>query len=176
MTPRPGPGAMTDFPMHSSFVAELSARHHAIRLAWERKLRTEPITSPLANPDTLVLLMDRTLEELLATLAERALGRGAAAGTARGLRTGCLCGLNPLLAYFRVGATVVATVAGMDPVPLPGLDPTEHAACVQETLAELQTIAQREIRSFCAMCQTEIARGGRHTVGNLSSLTAQAGA
>ena len=104
------------------------------------------------------------------------MGRTPGTGANRGVCTGCICGLNPLLAYFRVGASVIATMAGLGASHHPGHDPAEQAQCVQETLAELQTIAQREIRAFCAMCQTEIARGGRHTVNSPSPLTAQAGA
>ena len=159
--------------MHSSFVAELSARRPAIKHAWERKLRIEPITSPLANPDTLVLLMDRTLEELQAAVA--ALAQGRSASHTRGLRSGCLCGLNPLLAYFRVGATVLATVASLGAARCPELDAAGFNTCVQETLAEFQGIAQREIRAFCAMCQTELARGGKPAPGSLIHATAQAG-
>jgi hypothetical protein len=160
--------------MQSSFVAELTTRRHAVKHAWERKLRNEPITSPLANPDTLVLLMDRTIDELLATIAAAAMGQ-AGAGHSRGLRSGCLCGLNPLLAYFRVGATVIATVAALGAARCPELDEDEFAACVQETLAEFQAIAQREIRAFCAMCQTEIARGGRPAPSHQGIFAARAG-
>jgi len=159
--------------MHRSFVAELAARRPALKHAWERKLRAEPITSPLANPDTLVLLMDHTLDDLLAALAPLVLGSGA--GHGRGLRAGCLCGLNPLLAYFRVGATVLATVSGQAAARCPELDAADFAACQQEAQAEFQALAQSEIRAFCAMCQTELARGGKPAPGSQIHATAHAG-
>lgn len=152
--------------MHPSFVAELRARHPALRLAWERKLRHEPITSPLANPDTLVLLMNRTLTELTAALEKRCLHEPAQLpSAARTLRSGCLCGLNPLLAYFRVAGSVLPAVMSASADRCPELGAVEFAACLQELLAELHTLAQDEIRSFCAMCQTEIVRGGKLATG-----------
>ncbi len=146
--------------MHRSFVAEFAARRPAIKHAWERKLRLEAVTSPLANPDTLVLLMDRTLDDLHEALGNRCLA--AIPPPARAMRTGCLCGLNPLLAYFRVAASVIPTVMSQGADRCPALSASTYAACLQETLAVIQATAHEEIRSFCAMCQTEIAHGTRH--------------
>jgi hypothetical protein len=148
--------------MHRSFVAELAARRPALKMAWERKLRHEPITSPLANPDTLVLMMDRTLDALEAALRKRCVDAPPAPPT-RGVRTGCLCGLNPLLAYFRVAASVLSTQMSSGANRCPELGAIGFASCLPEMIGELQLLAQEEIRSFCAMCQTEIVRGGKST-------------
>ncbi len=150
--------------MHRSFVAELAARRPALKTAWERKLRHEPITSPLANPDTLVLMMDRTLDALETALRKRCADSPPPAAPMRGMRTGCLCGLNPLLAYFRVAANVLATQMCSGADRCPELGAVGFASCLQEMLGELQLLAQEEIRSFCAMCQTEIVRGGKTTI------------
>ena len=147
--------------MHRSFVAEFAARRAAIKHAWERKLRCEPVTSPLANPDTLVLLMDRTLEDLAAALSLRCRAPGPEPLPSRPLRAGCLCGLNPLLAYFRIAASVLPGVMAPRSERFQDLDTAGYAACLQELHAELQTLASVEIRSFCATCQTEIVRDGR---------------
>jgi len=152
--------------MHRSFVAELAARRPALKLAWERKLRHEPITSPLANPDTLVLMMDRTLDELEAALRKRCSAPVPPPSPIRGIRTGCLCGLNPLLAYFRVAANVLSTLMSSGADHCPELGAIGFAGCLQEMIGELHLLAQEEIRSFCAMCQTEIVRGGKTTIGS----------
>ncbi len=147
--------------MQGSFLAELALRRPAIKQAWERRLRKEPITSPLANPDTLVLLMDRTLDELQRALASlQPLPPPQAAP--RPIRSGCLCGLNPLLAYFRVAASVLPAQMCIGADRCPDLSAGDYAICMQEMLGQLQVIASEEIRAFCAMCQTEIAQGGRH--------------
>lgn len=163
--------------MHRSFVAEFAARRPAIKLAWERKLRKEPITSPLANPDTLVLLMDRTLDELAAVLAARCeapAGSGVAL-PGRPLRGGCLCGLNPLLAYFRVLAGVLPAVLAGGAAACPQLGAAAFAACTQELLGELQGVAAEEIKAFCATCQTEIMRGSRSLAAAGPAAVATAG-
>jgi hypothetical protein len=152
--------------MHRSFVAELSARRPALKMAWERKLRHEPITSPLANPDTLVLMMDRTLDELESALRKRCVDSTPPTSPMRGMRAGCLCGLNPLLAYFRIGANVLSTLMSNGADRCPELGALGFAGCLQEMIGELHLLAQEEIRSFCAMCQTEIARGGKTTIGS----------
>ncbi len=155
--------------MHRSFVAELLARRAPIKQAWERRLRHEPVTSPLANPDTLVLLMDRTLDELGAALTQRCRETpGDATAPNRGLRAGCLCGLNPLLAYFRVAASVLPSVMCAAADRCPELSAAEFATCLQVMQTELNLLAQCEIRSFCAMCQTDIARGGRMPAGSIA--------
>lgn len=152
--------------MHPSFIAELRARHPALKLAWDRKLRHEPITSPLANPDTLVLMMNRTLSELVVALEKRCMEPAPAPSAVRTLRSGCLCGLNPLLAYFRVAGSVLPAVMSAGADRCPELGAVEYAVCLQELLAELHILAQDEIRSFCAMCQTEIVRGGKLAAGS----------
>lgn len=151
--------------MQQCFVAELSGRRHVLRGAWERKLRAEPVTSPLANPDTLVLLMDRTLDELLTELRKRCApqaGLETNNGSVRAPpRGGCLCGLNPLLAYFRVGAAVLSANCLRADFRRAVPDETAFNRCLAEAMMVWQTIAQREIRSFCNLCQTEISRAGR---------------
>ena len=148
--------------MHRSFVAELAARRATIKQSWERKLRHEPVTSPLANPDTLILLMDHTLDDLGAALAQRCRTPAPESGTNRLPRgIGCVCGLNPLLAYFRVAASVLPTVMAAGADHCSELDAAAYAGCLQEMQAELHGLAAEEIRDFCATCQTEIARGGR---------------
>ena len=161
--------------MHRSFVAEFTARRPSIRQAWERRLRLEPVTSALANPDTLVLLMDRTLDELGRALAARCANAGPCPPT-RPTRPGCLCGLNPLLAYFRVAASVIPAAMSESANHCPSLDARAYAGCLQETLATIQTIAHEEVRAFCAMCQTAIARSVRLPPGTDAAPFANASA
>ncbi len=163
--------------MHRVFVAELAARRAAIKQTWERKLRGEPVTSPLANPDTLVLLMDRTLEDLAAALSLRCrASAGEPTPPSRAQRSGCLCGLNPLLAYFRVAAGVLPSVMASTGEGVAELGATEYAGCIQEMLSELHNLAADEIRAFCATCQTDIARGGRSALSGSIAITAQGAA
>lgn len=143
------------------FAEELRTRRQAIRASWERRLRSETVISPLANPDTLVLMMDRTLDELFATLLQAANGDIAPRTKSKRAQSGCLCGLNPLLAYFRTCASAICTTADCGRVAVTGIDAMAAGQCLDETLIRLREIAQREIAAFCAICQSEISVGKR---------------
>jgi len=147
--------------MLPAFAEELRARRSWIKDAWERRLRRESVTSPLANPDTLVMMMERTLDELFDAV-ERSTQAGHE-GKARATRdkTGCLCGLNPLLAYFRTLATTLCTLGAADGRQFLGGDAAATARCIDCTIETLREIARRDVASFCAVCQSELSVGPR---------------
>jgi len=147
--------------MLPGFAEELRARRQIIKSAWERRLRSESVTSALANPDTLVMMMDRTFDELLASIAESShSGRGARDHFKR-TGTGCLCGLNPLLAYFRTFAITLCGVVEAGGKPFAVMPPESLALCLDETLLVLREIAQRDVAAFCAVCQSQLSAGHR---------------
>ena len=135
--------------VQTEFLWAFEAQRPAIRANWEHLLRIERINSPLANPDTLVHLLDLTLNELFqglrAGLPRRHSGRVQEAH--------CPCGRNPLLAYFAAGrqalreALVVAQAATST---LSADDRDEALARLDQVFGQ---IARREIESFCAICQ-----------------------
>lgn len=147
--------------MLPAFAEELRARRPWIKDAWERRLRRESVTSPLANPDTLVMMMERTLDELLEALEKT--GEASSECKPRGTRDriGCLCGLNPLLAYFRTLATTLCSVGTADGRPFTCGDPAHASRCIDLTIETLREIARRDIASFCAVCQSELSVGHR---------------
>ena len=60
--------------MQSHLLSALRAQHQQIRSRWTALLHVEPVSTPLANPNALVHLLDWTLEEIyrgLGTLAAR---------------------------------------------------------------------------------------------------------
>lgn len=107
------------------------------------------MNSPLANPDTLVHLLDTTLNEVFSTLR---------IWSARRLHTRhaephCPCGRNPLLAYFSAGRQALREGLVLAQVLAPGLTAPqrdEALTCLEQVFSH---IAQREIQSFCAICQ-----------------------
>jgi len=143
------------------FADELQERRPAIKDAWERRLRRESVTSPLANPDTLVMMMERTLDELFATLASSHLHGHEHRTRSTRDRTGCLCGLNPLLAYFRTLASTLCALGATDGKSFGVLSPDSVAQCLEFTLETLREIARRDIAAFCSVCQSEISAGQR---------------
>jgi hypothetical protein len=147
--------------MLPAFAEELRARRPWIKDAWERRLRRESVTSPLANPDTLVMMMERTLDELFDAVEKAAEAGHECKPRATRDKTGCLCGLNPLLAYFRTLAATLCSIGTTDGRPFPCSDPAAAARCIDFTIETLREIARRDIASFCAVCQSELSVGPR---------------
>ncbi len=58
-------------PMHPRLAVLLHAQRIPLKAEWRRRLRIEPASTPLANPDTLVYLMDETLTQLEALVRNR---------------------------------------------------------------------------------------------------------
>jgi hypothetical protein len=127
----------------------LEAHRPCIRSNWENLLRIERMNSPLANPDTLVHLLDTTLNDVFSTLR---------IWSARRLHTRqqeppCPCGRNPLLAYFSAGRQALREGLVLAQVLAPDLTAAqrdEALTCLEQAFGH---IAQREIQSFCAICQ-----------------------
>ncbi len=126
--------------MEESDIRRLEAQRAALKREWEALLRTEPTLSPLGNPDTLVYLMDETIDRLLATLRQPGAGPDGKSQVAP-LQRRCACGLNPLLNYYATGELAVHAVAA----PLCG-------AGVEEAVAAFHAIARKEIDTLCSVC------------------------
>ncbi len=140
--------------MQDNLVKALRTRRPLIRAHWEALLRTEPINSPLGNPDALVHLIDWTLDEIFSILTNP-LSRYRTAGTrCSGIeRHECPCGRNPLLAYFAAGEQALREALILSQVATSPLDPLERDASFNELNLVLQHISRREIEAFCGICQ-----------------------
>jgi hypothetical protein len=119
---------------------------------WEVLLRAEPVTSPLANPDSLVYLMGWTLDRFVEVLRgplgrKRISERGSNKPAYIETRELCACKMNPLLAYFATAEqALIQTV-------LPTLQPRERESVLSAVRLAMQAVAKREIDTFCAVCQ-----------------------
>ncbi len=137
--------------MQETLLRELQNLRAPLRRRWEGLLRAEPVTSPLGHPDSLIYLMDWTLDQLFLTLR-----KGSPRRTSRqrsGIprceqnQLGCLCGGNPLLAYFRTAERALIEIT------LPLLPPTSRDLTLNELSLALHHIAKREVETICAVCQ-----------------------
>jgi len=91
--------------MNDNLLRTLQGLRPTILERWEVLLRAEPVTSPLANPDSLVYLMGWTLDRFFTALRgplsrRRITGRGSNRASLVEERELCACKMNPLLAYF----------------------------------------------------------------------------
>ena len=139
--------------MQTGLLAELRAREAEIHGRWAELLRVEPVNTPLAHPDALSHLIDWTLAEIfreLATGPRRRRNHHAAFTSNRSL---CVCGRNPLLAYFDAAGQALREALIFAQATHAPLDPVERDASLDELNFILNEVARREIEAFCGVCQ-----------------------
>jgi hypothetical protein len=141
--------------MRRQFLRQLIRLRPIVKTCWEVLLRVEPPASPLGNPDTLVFMMDATLDAFFAALHSRTPRRWLAhhpllCGTLDGT---CPCGRNPLLTYYLTGEQAVLAIAAQ------ALDKASHISAPEQErlLADVQLsfhyLAQHELQTFCDLCR-----------------------
>lgn len=140
--------------MQEQLVSALRLQRPHIRARWEALLRAQPRHAPLGPPEAMVHLLDWTLDELLATLANplslHVTGRPRSAVVAPPV---CECGRNPLLGYFETGEQAIREVwevAQSAYLPLDSAQRLHGWDLIQEAFRH---IAFREIEAFCGVCQ-----------------------
>ncbi len=126
--------------MEESDIQRLESHRSALKREWEDLLRTEPTLSPLGNPDTLVYMMDETLDRLCTALRVHA-PLPDLRSQRPPLPRRCSCGLNPLLNYFATGELAVHAAAAALFGPAAG-----------EAVAQFHRLAEREIDMLCSVC------------------------
>lgn len=115
----------------------------AVKQRWEEFLRLEPAMTPLANPDTLVFMMETTLTQLSSALTAPSFRRWMKKNPAfvAPLQSRCHCSINPLLTYYTTGELALRAAAGSS------LGPD-----LEEVLLYFHSLGQREIESLCGVC------------------------
>jgi hypothetical protein len=140
--------------MNHDFVRALRVRRPHIRARWAALLRIEPVNSPLAEPAALVHLINWSIDEVLASLQKRAHPRSRSpAGALTTARAACHCGKNPLLTHFVAGEQALLEALVLAQAEAPALDPVQRDTAVAELYVAVRTLAQREVASFCSLCQ-----------------------
>ncbi|HTJ77827.1 MAG TPA: hypothetical protein VL357_02425 [Rariglobus sp.] len=136
-------GNWHDENMDERSLSALQAYRPTLRTKWEARLRAAPVTSPLANPDALVHLMEWTLDQLFRELTAMAARRK----NSLPARPSCPCGLNPLIAYFATAKVSLheAMEKCSDGNPI---NPTD----AEEMEYALEIVARRELATFCSLC------------------------
>lgn len=139
--------------MEESLVQLLRTRRPQIRERWETLLRVERANTALAHPDTLVHLLDWSLDEVLRTLPLRTLPLRSSGRAHAGLRADCSCGRNPLLHFFIAGEQALLETLVIAQAELPRLDPIRRDRAVTELYLVVRGLARAEVASFCSLCQ-----------------------
>ncbi len=146
--------------MDSELLQQLKDRSAKIHVSWETLLRVEPVSSALANPDTLTRLIPDSIARIMTTLARPPRGVDGKVPHA----TVCECGCNPFLAYFVAGEQAFVEAAVLLQTRLPAAK--RHAADVTEIIRAIRHMAETEIDNFCGVCTHRgSATGCRHPAG-----------
>lgn len=132
--------------MSPSLRQALLQRRTDIRGRWMELLFIEPVNSPLANPHSLIFMLDRTLDEIFAALARNEPPRPVALPE-------CKCGRNPYLAYFRAGIQALHEALVLIQARESRLDPAGRDRAFAELDGAIRRIARREIETFASLCQ-----------------------
>lgn len=136
--------------MDPVILESLRTRTSVIRDGWERLLRGERVSNPLANPDALIHYIPTTLKNVfgaLATWRRRVVPAVPALALQRRV---CACGYNPYLAYFVAGEQVL-----LETLVLVQAEAKAVTDCVAEATvlqSVVRSIAAQEIESFCGVC------------------------
>ena len=141
--------------MDQALVQTLRDSRPIICTRWEALLRIEQVHTPLANPDVLVYLIDRTCEEIIAAVSA---APGSSASASRPIswervQAACGCGRNPLLAHFLAGKQALVEGLVLAQAGEPRRHPEQQADDVAELHHAILSVAKREVAAFCAICQ-----------------------
>lgn len=135
--------------MLESVRCALGTQRALVRARWEALLRKSHVSSALADPDVLVFMMDRTLDELMKNLQQPP-ERPQEEETDSIV---CECGMNPLLGYFK--AAEAALVETLESIcrNLPALSDMEQRESFTDLRCELERMRCKEVTTFCGVCQ-----------------------
>ncbi|GAB5558927.1 MAG: hypothetical protein SynsKO_05740 [Synoicihabitans sp.] len=144
--------------MHECFWRAFETHRPQLIKRWDALLRAEPVTSGMAHPDSLMHLMDWTLDQWSAELRQSRIGRHTEtefnAPPTKSPRSNCPCGKNPLLAYFATAEQAAIEVILVEIREIDHLSPGERNVGLHSLKNALRVVAGREIQTFCAVCQS----------------------
>jgi hypothetical protein len=146
--------------MRRHFLKALGELRPMIKTCWEVMLRAEPPASALGNPDTLVFMMDRTLDSFFTAMLSSAPRRWLARHPllCGALGETCPCGRNPLLHYFISGEEAIVAIAAKALPEKPGVPAATREQLLTEVQLTFHYLAQHELQIFCDLCRGTCAR------------------
>lgn len=130
--------------MKESLLWSLDRRRSEIRSRWMALLQREKPPTPLATPDILKHLFDRTLDEVLQT--KPASRRPPPPPASR-------CACNPLQHYFSTLEQALLETLVWVHLEEPTLTAEERVASVGDLCRSLRRIARREIKLLDSLCR-----------------------
>lgn len=139
--------------MQTDLAQALRARRPQIRARWLELLFVEPVNTPLANPRSLIFMLDETLDAVIAATRRGPPPKRLASAE-------CHCGRNPYLSYFRAGRQALFEALVLFQAEMPSLEPRERDAAVEQLNDALSRVSGEMIDAFGSLCQHRTLDGG----------------
>jgi hypothetical protein len=139
--------------MEESLVQSLRARRVEIRNRWNDLLHVERALSPLAHPDTLVYLLDETLEKILAGLNSPGGELNRATLGPAPAWPNCDCGRNPYLRFYVAGEHALLEALVLIQAEIHVRDANARDLAVLELYEVVRRFARSDVELFCSLCQ-----------------------
>jgi len=139
--------------MEESLVQSLRARCAEIRIRWNDLLHIERALSPLAHPDTLVFLLDETLEKIFAGLSSAVGEMNPAPLAPPPVWPRCDCGRNPYSRFYMTGEHALLEALVLIQAEHNVRDATARDLAVLELYAVVRRFARNDVELFCSLCQ-----------------------
>lgn len=130
--------------MYGKIIKTLQQRRAQIRNRWEALLRIEKVTTPLANPDTLVFALDQSLDEIFAALGQTQPHKPGAGRIPSN-------GPSPWRAYFRAGEQALLENLILLQAEMEELDPATRDTTFGSLKQVINNLTQREIEAWEAI-------------------------
>jgi hypothetical protein len=139
--------------MEESLVQPLQARRAEIRSRWNDLLHVERALSPLAHPDTLVYLLDETLEKIFSGLSSAGKKMHPAPLAPAPAWPHCDCGRNPFLRFYVAGEHAILEALVIIQAEIHMRDANARDRAVLELYAVVRRLARHDVELFCSLCQ-----------------------
>jgi hypothetical protein len=139
--------------MQRELVQALLSRRSQICARWTALLNIERANTALAHPDTLIHLLDWTVDSIIRALELTAKRKTPAVLRASDTRSNCPCGRNPYLYFFIAGEQAWLEALVFTQVAMPKLEAVVRDQAVAELLIVIRTVARTEVEALCSICQ-----------------------
>ncbi|MBI2814027.1 MAG: hypothetical protein HYX71_07065 [Opitutae bacterium] len=130
--------------MQEEIITGLRQRRAQIRARWEALLRIEKVTTPLANPDTMVFGLEHSLDEIFAALRQPPPAKSS---------PGAILAESPSpwQAYFRAGEQALLESLVLLQAEMKLLDPATRDTTFGVLKQVIHNLTQREVRAWEAI-------------------------
>lgn len=130
--------------MLEEIINALQQRRAQIRTRWEALLRIEKVTTPLANPDTLVFALDQSLDEIFTALRQTPPPKPAR-------KPATADSPSPWQAYFRAGEQALLESLVLLQAETKSLDPSARDLAFGLLKQEINNLTRRETEAWDAI-------------------------